>query len=837
MVISLAFTVRFTQPWWLIALASAGVPVVVALWASRRGRHIARASVALQVLAVALAAAALARPEAPLSASGAKPYLVLHDVSASTGPQGSSPLDWPNWPENLPRESYVFAATVARAGAGGQRPNPDATNLAPALRLAWARLEQLAGVVIHTDGQFQDADWPAAAGALGGGRARVVVVPMDSPPADGRVADLAALRKPDGTVAIRVTVATNAHMDRTLVVTRRGLPSPLLERGLRLLAEAPATIRLSDPADRDRAAVYTARLSPADEFAGNDTATAVALPRSRRVAFIAADSQPVGANLARSLGGSVVVVAPGEAPDGLSGWLDYCAVVLVDAEGTLLGAGQRAALARYVRSGGGLVLAGAGPRRTPGDREDPLNQVAALVANPFQRRPMRVIVALDASGSMAQGVAEEGRKSGRIKFDAAIEAVLSLKRHLTGRDRLSVITFSETAELAYDSAEAGPDFAAVRDVLGRIRPSGATDVMKAVELATSGPRDADRLGLVILVSDLLPTRPFDPGEAERMFRRSGLGLAVVATEAPGERPDGAVGLERLTEALEAPLVTRRRLTGLAAVFADFLRGFRGKAIRSGPFRVKGTGSVQGLPVASMPPIEAYLLCGAQKDAEVVLSLGEDPLLAQRRVGLGHSVGLAVPLTGKHNPSLLGSRYIGDLLAAAVRWAMRPDLDPRFSGRLVRAPGRLEITVTAEDEQVPMNRRELSVRVTYPSDPAAGRLSARLLQTAPGRYEAEVAVGAGAMAVVVHDEEFGVVWQDAPAGGGGRELDAIGPNWENLRLLSRRTGGRVVRPADLSQLTGQWDAGRYSSLWPVLLAAAVAIMLTEWCLTRVWRRGK
>ena len=91
---SLASVVRFSQPWWLLLAAAGLVPPAAAAWAQRRGRHIPAAGVALQVLAVVLAAGALARPAIPLGDRSAAAYLVLRDVSDSTRTQAEAPLPW-----------------------------------------------------------------------------------------------------------------------------------------------------------------------------------------------------------------------------------------------------------------------------------------------------------------------------------------------------------------------------------------------------------------------------------------------------------------------------------------------------------------------------------------------------------------------------------------------------------------------------------------------------------------------------------------------------------------------------------------------------------------------
>ncbi len=153
--------VDLETPWALAACVLAVAPALLAWWRTRGDSP--RASVPiLQSLAVLLGVLALAGPSAPWGEGASKPYLVFTDVSDSTRGQ-RNPLPWP--PE-VARQSYVFARDAAAQDFAIQAPPTVATgetNISPVLRLALARASQITGVVIRTDGQFQDSDWPQLA--------------------------------------------------------------------------------------------------------------------------------------------------------------------------------------------------------------------------------------------------------------------------------------------------------------------------------------------------------------------------------------------------------------------------------------------------------------------------------------------------------------------------------------------------------------------------------------------------------------------------------------------------------------------------------------------------
>ncbi|MHC4983429.1 MAG: hypothetical protein ACYTF6_09720, partial [Planctomycetota bacterium] len=250
--------VRFAEPWWLLGLAAVLAPPGLAILGRRRGRGVSATSVILQCAAVVLLALALGRLELPLGERADKPYLVFTDVSTSVrGQEQALAL-----PESLPRQELRFAATVA---GSGERPAALPTNAAPPLWLAAARADEIAGVVMVTDGQFHD-DWPAAAARLGRTGMPVAIVPLDSAPADARVARISAVRRTRGPTAgavdLRITVTSNAAQSRLLTVRRQGLTETLAARWLTMPAGDTATVSITDrtlPADR--AAVYFASLA------------------------------------------------------------------------------------------------------------------------------------------------------------------------------------------------------------------------------------------------------------------------------------------------------------------------------------------------------------------------------------------------------------------------------------------------------------------------------------------------------------------------------------------------------------------------------------------------
>ena len=834
------------RPWLLAAGVLAAAPVLLAIWARRRGGRIGAWNVALQCLAVLLAVAAMAGPAAPLGEDARKPYLVFTDVSDSTrGQRQPLPL-----PPSLERQWYVFARNVAE-GQPSEASLPvatnnnvalpsfstDGTNLSPVLQLSQARAGEVAGVILHTDGRFQDANWAQGASQLGATRVPVMIVPMASPPADARITELSVTRGRGGRSAeIRVSLDSNARQRRDLRVWREGQgDNLLLHRTLDLLPDQPATLHAEDSVPPDRTVIYHAELSRQDEFPENDQARQVSPAAQRRLAVISRrDAQAAKLPLDSPMSPNARMLTPAKAPLRAEDYLDYSAVLLEDPSGQLLKLSQREALAQYVRQGGGLVLLGAGPHGSPADRKDPLNQVAALVPDPFSRRPLKVMVLLDASGSMAE-VVPSGPAAGQVKFAIVSGAVLSLQEHLTPRDALSVITFSDTPQKVYTSGDKPPDFDALGAALSKVHPSGPTRVLPALELAIAGagPSGAGldgRDGLVLLLSDLRTQKIADVPALAARLTMAHLSLAVAASP-DAAREEQPYPLEILAARMKAPLVRSRSFLDLAEVFAGLLRQSRPDAIRRGAFLADAIGAFW-LPRGPMPGVNEYILCAPAEGADVLGTVREpgkqesDALLGRRNVGLGRAVTFAIPLASGDNSSWDSWPPLGRLLGGAVDWAAAPLGDARVSAELARDGELLTINLQARDAQGPMNLLNLAATVQS-GDATATTNSTPFSQVAPGLYQARTPAPPGALAVVVRDAAGRTLWQGALSDTCGPELAAIGPDQAALQRLAELTGGRIVASTQLVDLIDAHLASRRRPLWPFLLAGALSLMLLDW----------
>jgi hypothetical protein len=221
------------------------------------------------------------------------------------------------------------------------------------------------------------------------------------------------------------------------------------------------------------------------------------------------------------------------------------------------------------------------------------------------------------------------------------------------------------------------------------------------------------------------------------------------------------------------------------------------------------------------------------------------------VGLGQSVGLAIPIDDRNNQSWHDAQAwpgAARLILAAASWAGAGD-DHRFGGVVTPAKDGLHVVLQGSDQDGPINLRKLVLRWQQ-WDEAAWRQTP-LRQTGPGRYEASLATPSGTVTLEAVETPGsdasnghgtapaagvpeGAIWRQVVPEHYPREFAAIGGNWDNLRKLAALTGGRIVAQHDLQSLQRRLVRQSQVQLWPILLAAALAVMLAEWGIARVLR---
>jgi len=462
-----------------------------------------------------------------------------------------------------------------------------------------------------------------------------------------------------------------------------------------------------------------------------------------------------------------------------------------------------------------------------------------MIVNPFKRKPLRLVVLLDKSGSMSQPVSYRAGRAVRIKFDLAAQAVLALKDYLTPRDSLAVIVFANNPDVIYDSGSRSADFHAVAEALKRVSPSGSTNVTPALKEAITRTIPPGRELMVLVVSDL-KTEKFNPRQWANLFKRAKAKLAVVAirsetssTSQAGGDMNGLPPLKELAKLTGASYIERNHLEGLTEVFGKLIARARGKVIQRKRLDVDIVGTLFGADISTLPSIDAYIQSASRKQAEVLVrtSSGE-PIIASMRIGLGKSVCISLPFTNNENAAWLRSSAVADMLAAAIRWTLRSANDPRFNVDISREGNRMKLTVVAKGEEGEF-LNGLNLTCIISKQMVNEQKQVFLKQVGSGRYQASVNWPADFSAIIsIRDNQTGKIpWRGTSTVQYQQEYRRIGANEDSLKRLAELTDGRIVPINKLGEVLEKSYREELTDIWPVLIGLALLLMLIEWVFVR------
>ncbi len=829
-----AITIVWDRPWAAWGLVGLIALIFIHEYRRSRGRTVTRLSLSLQMAALLLLVASLMGPSVT-NQDGGKVLLVLDDVSGSVRSQGGTPLALAT---DIKIDTWYFDESVT-LDAPTVLTKRTYLGVPLQMALAAANENQLAGVVIRTDGQFTDNEWQAHARALGQAGLPVTILPYDAPPADVQITRASIHR--DGEAAL-VTMTLHGQPGMRAVPSCRfdaadewvafdpvsfaeGLTDITVSARGPLADQGPTVCRL-------RIDTYTAE-EAADAFPENDS-TVVTLPAIKDRVLILADEYGRWGDSLITLDGVEVEARPLMAsPLSEADLAEFACVLLVGPTFQTPAAQQRAALGSYVRNGGGLVIVGLGPYGDVTDIDDPLNQVAPLVADTSERPALDVTLVLDVSASMS-----EASDSGATLFELATQAAGDIQRYLTDDDRLAAVTFNHDATMVYESGDGAPDFGALTQALRAIQPAGPTHADVGLTRALARPVEGDRRRMIILLTDSR-TEPFDevPLAAALSAESTQLGVIklVPGWDANVETVSSIDNLIVATEGRMYALVARDLVVSgdrkhLAELFEDMVRWGKGDITQRGQFT-----ATTPPPCPAMPELTQYLRAIPNGASPTVLAwVGDRPILATRRAGLGRCAVLAVPMLTGQNVAWYNSQRTGEVMNWLVGATRRPANDGRFRGGLTRqVDGSTHLNVIAGDERYPIAGLTLTAWQITPDgeELLLGDLAARgageyLLATdlAGGDTFVEVRQGATPVLQLVSRNPIEA------------EFSALGANWPALNHLAELTGGTIVTDLSSETVTMDLTGQTTKPVGMVVLAGALALMLLEWALTLYRRRA-
>lgn len=787
----------------LLALLFATVLMFVDIFLAPPPRS--TASWVLQAMLGGVIAGAVADPKVRRHVAG-PPTTLLLDTSASVDDQTIAKA----WTE---AEALLRAATDARIPArlltfaSGARPVdasppptrplvslPASSNIADALAFAaapWRQGDRAPRVLLLSDGASTAGDELAVAAST---RAVVDTVVLPSVRGDdAAIVDVTAPRdlRPDQPFDLAVRVDAGTARRARLIVAPSGAEVPLANVPVELAPGSNhihARLRLAHPGPT----VLAVSLSPdrSDPRPDNDRATAVVDPQAPPRALVLRGGDPPTAfagALARA-GFSVSIASPTTVDQDTLATTDL--VALSDVAPAALYPAAVAALSKFVRDGGGLLIA-AGPRTAAAflPRDAPLTAIAPARDRARAEQtsaPLALALVIDRSGSMA------GDKLAMTKEAARGSAAL-----LRPDDLITIVAFDSRPQTL---VRLQPAFNRQR-ILGdiaQLRAGGGTNLAPALREAVVqlAPAQASRKHIVILSDGQSPTEGIDVIVDEAVA--AGITLSAVAVgdgaDAPMLHQIATRGGGRF-HATQDP----HRIPQIFSREAESVSRARAVEIGTRMVGVSRSALLAGLDLRTAPTLRGYVTVVETPGAEIALRAPEgDPLLLRHFVGAGQ---VAI--------------WASDL---APRWSARLAAWPGFAtfwGRIAHAVRRTDRGAAAIAASLDNDRVATRVVCDALSCVAArvallpvidGRLRddraivASLTEIAPGIWSGRPPLRGDEEAVLARVELQSVLagpWSTAGSRGvtipRAREVTAAldpsrGP--ERLAEISRRTGGRT-----------------------------------------------
>lgn len=489
-----------------------------------------------------------------------------------------------------------------------------------------------------------------------------------------------------------------------------------------------------------------------------------------------------GGNLGAILGNSdleVETISPEMLPTSLSSYLQYQSIIFNNVPATVITERQMNMIEKAVKEfGTGFVMAGGeesfglgGYFKTPIEKLLPVD----MDLKGKQEMPsLGLMIVMDRSGSMAGS-----------KLELAKEAAARSVELLREEDTLGFIAFDDRPWVIVETKPL-KDKEKAADQIRSVTPGGGTEIYSSLELAFQELEDLklQRKHIILLTDGQAPG-----GDYEGLIERGKEKNITLSTVALGSDADrglledlanmGSGRFYDVTDSSVIPSILSRETVMATRTY-----------IEDNPFFP----SIQPYPDWStlfkdgVPKMNAYIATTPKSRAQVpVLSVKEDPILAEWQYGMGHTIAFTSDFSGK---------WSGD-------WA-RWETWPIFINQLVTKtlpqyesePYRIQYS---KEDGNPILTLESAANQSLPIEASLVSESGEILNTntklvAPGKYELSMPNSSGMFFISVkqtnrdgsihtYQTGFTVPYSD--------EYLINGPNEAQLNELAKKTGGKAL----------------------------------------------
>ena len=507
------------------------------------------------------------------------------------------------------------------------------------------------------------------------------------------------------------------------------------------------------------------------------------------------DSQRFIARVLAVQGYSVVEASPEEQSLSLPEISAFDLLVLDNVPAYRLSQSKMEAMERYVRDlGGGLIVIG-GPQSygAGGYYRTPLERVLPVEMRPPARLDLphvALLFVLDKSGSMGGG--PEGTTT---KLDLAKSAALAAADLLNPSDQVGILAFDAEWDWLLPFRQVGKG-EWISERLSSVKSDGGTDLYKAtVEAYRSFSAKEAAIKHLLILSDGLTDKADFHALVEKMAHEG----ITVSTVALGQDADFRLMAGIAKDGKGRGYVTIDPRTIPQIFTAETLLVSRDLLVEklAYPRVTAAVGPLKGFSRRRIPPVRGYVLTHPKPLADLLMKVGEDPLLVSWRYGLGRVVAFTSDLSGRWGREWVGWENFPQWASQLARSAMRRASESRIRTEFRQEGEEVRAVVDFLSKGGGfVNHLKLIGNFTGPDQATMVR---PFQQIAPGRYEGRFSVSQRGVYLLTIFEEgekgkepfaAATVPFIAPYP---REYRELKPNTALLSRLAEETGGEVLEP--------------------------------------------
>jgi len=522
---------------------------------------------------------------------------------------------------------------------------------------------------------------------------------------------------------------------------------------------------------------------------------------------------------------------------------NYDAIVMANAPSEWFSNSQLSMVQDYVRDlgGGFLMIGGENSFALGGFAKTPVEEALPVHLELKNKRmfpSLALAIVVDKSGSMGERLGLGGvGVTGADKMMLANQATVSAIELLTDQDYAMVIGFDGDPKTVVPLGPIGGNRNRIYEDVLALRPGGGTDMYPAMKAAFDELRGVQaQLKHMILVTDGMT----QPGAFPELAAECVAEKITISSIAIGLSADVQL-LQTLATLGEGRFYQTDDPGKIPRIFTkETYIAQRAYLIEEDftPTIFQENQIIKGLE--SFPVVKGYIVTEPKDRAELVLlSHKGEPLLATWRYGLGKSVAFTSDAKARWLTNWVRWDGYNPFFAQMVRWALRNDNASELHPRLEIERGKGKLIVDAVDDRDKfLNDLELQARVTPPESAEGPRgQDVRLVQTGPGRYEAEFDARAqGPYLVRVFEDKEGSAVNPATTGAvvpyppEYRDLTA---NELLLNQIASRSGGRYNPPITELFTREQQEVRTYRDLWFWFMMIAICLFPLDIASRRIY----